>query len=531
MPKAKTIRKEIKKEVKAIKKAAHKAPGARKNLRKALQKATHPTVRGKGGYFGDLGGKIGGFVDGAVGLGKVITGLGDYKVRSNTLMESGRPPQVRNTKFSSTITSHPEYICDIKSSVDFAVTRFPINPGVTSTFPWLASQASGYEQYKPKGILFEFRSTCGDAIGSTDNAMGVVLMATEYNVHLPDFVNKQQMEDHEYTTSVKPSCNALHPIECARNRTVLDDLYVRNDTTNVPDFSFYDMGNFYIATQGQQTGGVTLGELWVTYEFEFLKPSLSPTISNAPAQHWYWDSALGPAPNLTYPLRNLKDLNTGTVTGTGTTKISLAPGSYILVLSLQVATGSGNVSNVSFTNGALHEHWNTDPVSGAPGGSSVRAFSSQADITLLSFDIYTGGGSIETMDYTSDTIDSVDMWIFPIGFSLRAQSRRAVEYDPLALMSKRIDELYMRLCRAQLDPQGNSTNCGTVDVWDECKSDSTPRVSSSRLPYDGVCDRDPQHYRSPITEDLTKSQTNIANLLLDRLGVTTSKTGSPARQA
>lgn len=513
-----TIRKEVKKEVKAIKKAARKAPKASRSLRKEVRAAVRPVVRGTGGYFGDLGGKIGNVVDMGASLVKTISGLGDYKVKSNSLVETGRPPQVKNTKFSSTITGHPEYICDIKSSVNFSIQKFSVNPGIARTFPWLAPQTNGYEQYKPKGILFQYRPTCGDAIASTNNAMGVVLLGSEYNVNLPDFANKMEMEDHEYTTSIKPDECAMHPIECARSKTVLDDLYVRTGTENVPDLKFYDMCNFYVATQGQQTDGVTIGELWVTYEFEFLKPTLSSRTTTNVAQHWYWDQNLGSAPDGTYFFRNLREHGSGTTTSAiATTLGPFPPGKYICILSIILSSGTPSVSgSLSFqttgTFGGVFPFTDTLPATGVETSSQQQLIGNAGSIWVDNFCMNSDGETtINACPTVGSNVMFWDLWVCPVGSAITSR-RRAVDYDPMAVMKRKLDELNDRLQRAEAKALAPPR---WVDD-EECKSPCST----------------PIHVEEPIPPELTRSQANIALTLLDRLNIgMTSKTGSHVRAA
>jgi hypothetical protein len=135
--------------------------------------------------------------------------------------------------------------------------------------------AQNFEQYKLRGVIFEFKSTSADALNSTNTALGEVIMATEYDSKKQDFASKLEMQNHEYAVAAKQSQSMLHPIECAHPLSTLDCLYLR--TGQVPvgaDQRMYDFGKFQIATMGQQGSNVDVGELWVTYEVEFLKPRL-----------------------------------------------------------------------------------------------------------------------------------------------------------------------------------------------------------------------------------------------------------------
>lgn len=209
-------------------------------------------------------------------LGK-ITGLGDYSVMKNTLVND--PPSVRNNSARTVTLSHREYIGDVITGAagSFDLKAYKIQPGDPSTFPWLSTIASQFQQYTLDGMIFQFKSMSADALNSTNTALGQVIMATNYNVSAPLFDSKYEMENTEFSSSVKPSCSAMHPIECARRESTLNELYVAagGSIPGGKDPSFYDFGNFQIATNGFQAANVNIGELWVTYEITLLKPILN----------------------------------------------------------------------------------------------------------------------------------------------------------------------------------------------------------------------------------------------------------------
>lgn len=155
----------------------------------------------------------------------------------------------------------------------FANSPYYINPGLAQTFPWLSGIAAQYQQYKFNGLLFEYKSTSGNAVSSTNAALGTVAMATNYNVISPVFVNKREILTTEFASVAPPSSDVLHPIECKRSQTSIDPFFVRTAAPVVgSDDRFNDMGLFQIATEGMQAVDVTLGELWVTYDVTFYKP-------------------------------------------------------------------------------------------------------------------------------------------------------------------------------------------------------------------------------------------------------------------
>jgi hypothetical protein len=202
--------------------------------------------------------------------------MGDYEVKDNSLMnQNSGVPTFKGSKNNINI-KHREYLGDITGSTAFAVASYSLNPGSSVTFPWLSTVARSFAQYKFNGVLFEFVSTSADSLNSTNTALGTVVMATQYNASLPLFLNKQEMEEYEYSCSSRPSKTLIHPVECSPADTPLEHLYVRGGSLpSGQDIRFYDLGNFQIATVGMQAAA-DIGELWVTYDVDLLKPRIQP---------------------------------------------------------------------------------------------------------------------------------------------------------------------------------------------------------------------------------------------------------------
>lgn len=222
------------------------------------------------------------------GIGSIV-GSGNYHMvgarpRYNVLANGNQIPKFDTTRQTNVIC-HREYIGDISPSTLFNVSTFPLNPGVSTTFPWLSSVADNYQQYKFHGLVFEFRPLITDFV--TNGSPGVIVMATNYNSDAPAYTTKQAMENSEYAVSVKPTLDLMHMVECDPKQTVLDIKYVR--TTAAPagqDLRLYDLGLFQLATQGNPNPPAQLGELWVSYCVEFFKPTLlSNGVSALPGYH------------------------------------------------------------------------------------------------------------------------------------------------------------------------------------------------------------------------------------------------------
>ncbi len=200
--------------------------------------------------------------------------MGDYKIEHNTLADGLNGVPNMHAGVSSMRISNKELLGDITGSTAFSLRDFTLNPGSSETFPWLSRIAQNFSQYKFHGLSFVFNSTSASALNSVNTAMGTVLMATQYNVALPNFLNKAEMMQYEFSTSTIPSRGCAHLIECAPSKQVMDELFTRfGALSNGVDYQFYDWGRFQLATAGMQAAA-TIGELWVCYDVEFSKPRI-----------------------------------------------------------------------------------------------------------------------------------------------------------------------------------------------------------------------------------------------------------------
>lgn len=295
-----------------------------------------------------LGGPAGGMIGSTAGkLVSQITGYGDYKVNRNTLVSGNSVPSFSQGGDGIRI-HHKEFLFDVVGSTLFNLTALSINPGVSSTFPWLSLLAQNFEEYEMNGLVFVYKPSSGAAVSSTSSALGIVVLATDYDVLNPNFVDKQQMESYEFASSTVPFQECLHPVECARRRNVLDNLYVR--TTKVPSFAdarLYDMGSFQIATQGMQTA-YTVGELWITYDVTLRKPRINQfpgTVYYAHAREFptLTSSSLtcfGSGGGLLEPNSTLP----GVSIANDSTLLLAAEGNYFVVMQATGSTVSGHIT-------------------------------------------------------------------------------------------------------------------------------------------------------------------------------------------
>lgn len=261
------------------------------HLERSLVKAT-PSAKGAAslagralGSFlgqGDLGAYAG------EGLAKLL-GYGDYRtsIKGNSLMAdvpSQAVPKFHGDGKRGVRLTEREFICNITSgnvvtgSSLFTNQAFPLNPTDPDTFPWLSKIANLFDQWEPHGIVFEFHTT-SSTFNGTSQALGAVIMATDYDVNDPIYNSKQVMENADYACSAVPSSSLLHGIECDPKERPLPVMYTKPRSGQL---NFSTLGNFQIATSGCSTSGTTLGELWISYDITFYKKQLTSATLDVP---------------------------------------------------------------------------------------------------------------------------------------------------------------------------------------------------------------------------------------------------------
>lgn len=328
------------------------------------------------------------------GIGQIF-GSGDYQMVGqqpgyNVLMSDRQIP-----KFSSSdrtnIVCHREYIGDINGSIPFVNRSYPINPGMSQTFPWLSTVAKNYQEYRVHGMIFEFRPLITDFI--TSGAPGVVVLATNYNSDKPPYRSRIEMENSEYAVSVKPTNNLIHGIECAINETPISRLYVRSGAVpDGQDLRLYDLGLTQFASQGNPAQ--LLGELWVSYCIEFFKPVMPEDIGSDA----YTLSATRAVFSPTLPLGGVQqsvdsDIPGLEVGGTSIIWSGNTPGTYLVTIiwsaDTPVAVSLPNFSLVGGANLRTYMFNNTSANFGTEAGTVTRRMFYNIYVVVPAVDITT----------------------------------------------------------------------------------------------------------------------------------------------
>lgn len=213
-------------------------------------------------------------------------GSGDYTVSSNSLVTkaSSGIPMMHKTGQSITIR-HRELVTQVLGQTAFNVQGgYPINPGCSQTFPWLATIARSFEEYEFKGLVFHYIPTSGNTVAGTNPALGSVMLQSTYRASDGLPASKSEMMNEYYGCESVPSETFCHPVECDPKENPFNIKYVRSGNVPAGDsILLYDVGTTFLAASGMQSASpVVLGDLWVTYDVVLRKPVVhsNVTVSN-----------------------------------------------------------------------------------------------------------------------------------------------------------------------------------------------------------------------------------------------------------
>jgi len=179
---------------------------------------------------------------------------------------SSRPSVYQRTSNGARIV-HRELIGTITGSTAFTVANtFAINPGLATAFPWLSTQAVGWEEYKFNKLRFCYYTRTTTAVP------GSIMLVPDYDAS--DAAPANEFAAASYAECVEEVPWTLEFSTDLDPRALLEPgnrKYVRtgNLAANL-DIKTYDGGNLFVCTV--DGSAVNWGKLWVEYDVEFFKP-------------------------------------------------------------------------------------------------------------------------------------------------------------------------------------------------------------------------------------------------------------------
>jgi len=144
-----------------------------------------------------------------------------------------------------------------------------IQPGLVTSFPWLANEAAGWETYRFNRLRYVWVPTSGTAVA------GNIIMGPDYDAADAAPGNETALSSYSDTQEANvwvPFASELNPADLngeQRRRFIRNGALAAN-----LDIKTYDSGNFFVASADD--AAANSGKLWVEYDISLYNPQVPP---------------------------------------------------------------------------------------------------------------------------------------------------------------------------------------------------------------------------------------------------------------
>lgn len=252
---------------------------------------------------------------------------------------------------------HSELCRAVSGSTGFNAEVISLNPGLLTSFPWLAAIANSYETYKVHSCALRYVPRV------SANTAGLVLMSAEYNSGDPTAYSGPTSESQMSTTPGAVECPAWASATFRVDPSRFNYPKYFTRLTRVEDPEIYDPAQLYIATNNCADTSA-IGRIYIEYDIEFMVPQLIHAVAPAPCKVSAYQAVSKIIPTPTSVMldwaANFNPLN---VTMAGTTDFYLEPGAYLIDVTVQAyvptsTSGCAGVLNVILNGAQLSLHPN-----------------------------------------------------------------------------------------------------------------------------------------------------------------------------
>lgn len=170
--------------------------------------------------------------------------------------------------------THTEYLMDVRGTVDFATTAFPINPARDVTFPWLSDNATRFTKYR-------FRNLCFTYSGRTSSSVaGEILLVVDGDASQSAPVTKGAAYAYQSAVPCVPWC--AQSVMTVPGTLLSKELFtLAGKAPANTDIKTYNAGNLYVCTSGFAADGVVCGIIQVNYTVDLLVPITQNTVQSS----------------------------------------------------------------------------------------------------------------------------------------------------------------------------------------------------------------------------------------------------------
>lgn len=313
-----------------------------------------------GGLHSGAGRYVGGLVGHYAHKGlKWLTGIGDYKMHMKKFKGHLGPEKNSSVKLSARVPEFQsnagdgentiimeECIGSIIGSINYKSVGYRVNPGVSTTFPWLSTLARGFESYQIKGMVFQCRSFVSS--NSAAPTLGEWGISSESDPTQSEPVSMQDLSNSSYSMTERADEPVFGMVECDGRRNIGSSVKEISFDGDIRDVRWMDAGNIFVGTQGYADDTSRVGELWVTYKVSFQRMDIKNLLGPNTAQFFFKD-------NLSTGTSMLIPAGTVAVNGSGLSARFLTnnvltmpkkPGNYQLTMVWSTATSVSTAPSI-----------------------------------------------------------------------------------------------------------------------------------------------------------------------------------------
>lgn len=199
---------------------------------------------------------------------KVATGPSNAPI-AHQVTRKTPAPRVANTR-EGCVVSHREFIADVtRTTNNFTLDSYSINPGLAGTFPWLAQVASRFESYTFDRLDFIFEPM----VATTQP--GSIMMAIDFDASDTPPGNKTTLMAMQGAMRSAPWQAYRMSASAIDRRKMVPERYTRSGAPATgSDIKTLDVGNLFVSTVGTGTTTVLLGEIHVEYTVRLRTPQI-----------------------------------------------------------------------------------------------------------------------------------------------------------------------------------------------------------------------------------------------------------------
>lgn len=296
--------------------------------------------------------------------------------------KGGRPKSTFGDTGTRRRIVHRELVASVNGSVTFVAVQYSLNPGIAKTFPWLSTQAVGWEQYCFHKLAFDYVTR------TATSTTGSVILSPEYDPS--DGAPASEGAASNAMDAIEDAC--WKTIHCELTPTAMFPLgprkYVRT-MNQAGDVRTFDAGSMFVCTNEEpNTNGI--GKLWVSYDVELFVPQTAPSTFGATQTTYLQGTAAAQVLNTTVEKKVAWDVTIDalSINPTGAATFTPPAGAYNWDLAVQVTDSVAETAQIyliMYRDGAVDHASESHTPAGTMHQADLHGYSSFNGSEVVSF--------------------------------------------------------------------------------------------------------------------------------------------------